>query len=75
MSACSQAHSQKCEIGVANDESGGGAENRGAVGAEGWGLGRGVLLPNGGGVWEGAMPPPQKFFKFSLSVCCILSAI
>ena len=42
-------------------------ENRGAVGAEnqgaeGVGCGEGVPLPTGGGVWEGAMPPPQKFF-------------
>ena len=24
---------------------------------------------------EGAVPPPHKFFKFSVSVCCILGAI
>ena len=35
-------------------------EYRGAAGAEG-SLGRGVPLPNGGGVWEGA--PSQNFFK------------
>jgi len=41
-----------------------GAEDRDAEGAEGWGLGRGVPLPNGGGVWEGAVPPPQKFYFY-----------
>ena len=26
------------------------------------GVGRGCPLPTGGGVWEGAVPPPQKIF-------------
>jgi len=34
---------------------GGGSRNGGADGGE-------VPLPNGGGIWGGAVPPPQKNF-------------
>ena len=41
-------------------------ENRGAVGAE----------DQKGEVWGGGCAPfPEFFFKFSVSVCCILGAI
>jgi len=65
-----QARSQKCEIGGGQMMKVEGQhverqrrENRGAVGAEGSGVGGGgVPFPNGGGVWGGGCAPPQKFF-------------
>ena len=52
--------------------------DRDAEGAEGMGCGRGVPLPTGYGVWEGAVPFHRKFLIFSICngvLWCVLSVI